>query len=288
MNPPKNINLYNNLKNIFNRNQKIFEVLYLYHDLKDVARLSISEEKLETMKNICKIFNLKFETQDYKIKFIVDKGKGSFSNTLKRVPKGFNSGLHLVYISKNEEKTKKAKKFENNENSMKFGELLGYPECCTKFFKENKREQSKKQMDFVLPALDKLEPFPYVNNVCFRYFGPEILSHFPCSFDCEKSKELGSKYLEIIEKYNPELEEYYTNELKSFVLYTEYSGVFASSNYAFDGETIKYDNLKMTTKNSKFYPLLSKNNEIECIDYNKFKIGNKTIKGRNYGILIFR
>lgn len=283
-----NPKIYNDLKRIFHSNQNIFEILYVYHGLKDVARLTLTNTELEKLKKFTRKYNFSTAIQDYKFASVPDKGKGSFPNKGKRVSLENPKGKYIVYISKLRRKALAAKRYEQNTQDRKFGNILGYPECCAEFFIRNLEEQSEKQMDFVLPALNELKYFPFINNIAIRYFGIRILSHFPCSFDCEKSKKLGKKYFEIIEMYNPGLAKYYEKELKSFVLYTEYDGVFYSPDYSFENNMIKYSSFRYTTRNSKVYILLSKNNTIECTDYNKFKIGDKIFKRDDYGILLFK
>lgn len=133
-------------------------------------------------------------------------------------------------------------------------------------------------MDFIIPACKSLSKFPFVNNRCLRYFGINVLSHFPCSFDCKRSKKIGETFFNLIKKYDSFLASKMERELKSFVLYTEYDGVFYSKDYYFKNKIIKYDKIIGTVEGNKIYDVLSRNNMVKCKNYNDFKIGDLRIQ----------
>jgi hypothetical protein len=61
--------------------------------------------------------------------------------------------------------------------------------------------------------------------------------------------------------------------------------VFYSSDYSFDGKTIRYSDLKSTTTKSRVYKMLKENDKIECISDSGFKIGDNMFKNKGKIIL---
>lgn len=97
------------------------------------------------------------------------------------------------------------------------GELLGFPKCCIDFFN---KEWRKGFIDPIWQAAKRTKnvEFRSKNHVVlkkiypeavqvFRYIGIRITSHLTCSFDCEKTKEVGAKWLECQRKIDPEAAE---------------------------------------------------------------------------------
>lgn len=100
----------------------------------------------------------------------------------------------------------------------KIGELLGYPPCCTSFFKDVWVKQRYVDTSWLMavnsvPSADfngvlgkflhiQFPSFSWKNNLLLRWLGVRPVSHLPCSFDCiptgkltdyniEKGTELG-------------------------------------------------------------------------------------------------
>ncbi|MDO8663448.1 MAG: hypothetical protein Q7K28_01230 [Candidatus Wildermuthbacteria bacterium] len=111
---------------------------------------------------------------------------------------------------------------KDSPDHMKIGELLGYPSCCLKFFdrfwvkgefdpifSEAERSKGAKTKIGLTPNIKgipspmvkakivTLKAFPEV-NIALRYFGPRAVPHLPCSFTCEKSRELSKKFLKFM------------------------------------------------------------------------------------------
>ena len=220
---------------IFNLLKK-YELHYMYpefistvYDIKPAFRSSIHISKLEYFKELCKQFNLYLETSDFDM-------ISCENSTIKKDKTEKNPQRVLVFISKNEETSKKIKNLhESNiekESEEEIGKLLGYPSCCIKFFIENvydeKTESKIKKPIYYLTKIKnnspKQNPFQ-LNNLYVEYFdkGWEnyLISHIPCSFSCKKSQEIAKKTFEIIKEDCEQIATSIKNKLTKIYIFSE-------------------------------------------------------------------
>lgn len=92
------------------------------------------------------------------------------------------------------------------------GDLLGYPKCDRDFFNnvwlkegclDPMFEMAKNTYDveYVTQHHVKVEGSPLLNRMC-RYWGYNIVPHFPHSFDCQESISFARKWYEIMKEYD--------------------------------------------------------------------------------------
>ena len=90
-----------------------------------------------------------------------------------------------------------------DEDNVVMGNLLGYPECCSKFFQKHWKEQEEK--DFTWQSMGSIsnllthaviDPLLY-NNQMYSKLGVRPYYHMPCSVRCHESNELAKKYLKL-------------------------------------------------------------------------------------------
>jgi hypothetical protein len=275
------------LLGIFSNYTRSLEILYLLKDIKKCVRLDANEIELEKIKNFCYENNLHLEISDFKVIKVIDKGKGSYSNIVKKVPLNHaENGLYHLYISKDSNKSKLLKLLENKNDDSAVGELLGYPKCCIDFFIENKEKQQEIQNDYILPALNNSEgfKFPFYTNYAIRYFDITLLSHFPHSFNCKYSIEIAKNNLQCIKKHSEELANRFETTLKNPVLYTENQGIFIFKDSRLNENILEFDEVKSTV-NNELSRILNENKKIEIIDKNRIKVNNKIIS--DVGFMLF-
>lgn len=138
--------------------------------------------------------------------------------------------LVFVYICRYERDMNRLIKLDNTGDlsvSRDVGEILGYPDCCINFYMKHSSEKEP-HPDFTLLSLKNTkEKNSYLlNNL---YWDNEnqtlnntynyLISHFPCSFECEKSKYIAKKVLESIKKYDLNIAEDIEKNLKKTVEY---------------------------------------------------------------------
>lgn len=274
------------LKTFANKTRSL-EMVYLLEDIKKAVRLDANPKELKNIKKFCEDHSLYLEMSDFKVVKIVDEGKGSFANIVKKVniadPR---EGLSHVYISKSKDRAMFLKLLESKGDDKAVGKVLGYPECCTEFFENYKDQQKKIQNDYILPALSdsKGYEFSFVLNHAARYFDRTLLSHFPCNFNCEESKKIAQERLNLLEERYPEISKELKEKLRGAIVYTERDGVFLMENVEIDKNTLNFEKVT-TTKENILHDLLSKNRKMEIIGKNKIKIDDTTIS--DIGFMLF-
>ena len=97
--------------------------------------------------------------------------------------------MYFVYISKDEKQAWLASYYELINNNRDLGIILGYPSCCVDFFCNRFSENN--------PNLE-LQPINMFTNLSKRNHDHVLLSHFPCSSDCEQSIKLGKECLDLL------------------------------------------------------------------------------------------
>lgn len=91
---------------------------------------------------------------------------------------------------------------EINLDDAAVGDMLGYPTCCTEFFR--KQWVDNKMLDLTWPAAlsrvrvsdgNLVEVTPTLHaNIILRWLGVRFIFHMPCSFSCEESVKLGENH----------------------------------------------------------------------------------------------
>lgn len=93
----------------------------------------------------------------------------------------------------------------NNDN-LTIGRLLGFPECCQKFFQKYWVDQ--KFLDTSWPMSLNGTQGPKECNILLRWLGVRAVSHLPCSFDCKETYDIARTNIEwaIDNGYSQEME----------------------------------------------------------------------------------
>ena len=177
------------LRTIFGSYSKAQEILFLLHDAKEVVRQGFYDKELPPLESFCTENRLCLVKSKFKV--LLDD-KETFSNKGTRIPENDpRPGMYFVYISKDETKANLAAYYELTQNHRELGLLLGYPACCIHFFIQNFHEQNTNL---------ELKPINHYTNLTQRENDVVLLSHFPCSSDCQESIALGKKYLEVLQQ----------------------------------------------------------------------------------------
>ena len=170
--------------------------------------------------------------------------------------------------------------------SALMGYMLGYPHCCVKRYMDNIRKARGKQSDFILFTEIKMIKYPYQNNVCLKPFKINLLSHFPCSFDCRLSVLIAKKHESFLKIRYPEIAKEFEKTLKSFVVYTEYQGVHYANDYELRQNSIIFRNL-CSSADTTLGLELRKGGEVTFSSFNNFSIEKKKYHSNDIGLLLF-
>ncbi|MBT7902990.1 DUF483 domain-containing protein [Candidatus Woesearchaeota archaeon] len=239
-----------NLLDLFSQPLNAINIFLTLNSIKPVSRLELSEEEINKLKSFCIQENLHFCKSEF-----------SFQN-----PKKF-----FVYFSKDKEKTLQAKEIESNQNDQKFGQLLGYPSCCTKFYTENyelaSRIFNRDHSLITIKNSQNTTNIPFQLNYFLRFFGILLIDFYPCSFQCKEAMNLSKKYFELIQKSNPEFANFIKEKLSTFIYYDNQTGVHIfekkiSKLTKHEFNKFTYENVLLTSQN-KDYEIFSKGNTIQ-------------------------
>lgn len=180
------------LSPIFGSKTKAQEIILVLHNAKDVVRQGFYEEELSLVEEFCIKNNLFFVKSRFKVllegNLFSDKG-------IRIQEKDPRSGMFFVYFSKDEGKAYLASYYELINDHKLLGLLLDYPQCCVEFFSKN---FNSKNCNLELPAANRWTNLTKRNQDCV------LLSHFPCSSQCQRSITLAKRYYEVILKYDAE------------------------------------------------------------------------------------
>ncbi len=129
----------------------------------------------------------------------------------------------------------KFKKAANQGDHKTIGLLLGYPECCIKYFV--KTFPINYNYDPIwLHEEDGVTGYPECNQM-LRYFGARITSHFSCSPACEATRKIGQSWLKVMEEIDKDLAEELYDLLATPLTWNSYHGVVQVETSYFIGLT---------------------------------------------------
>jgi len=176
------------LRKTFGTITKAQEILLLLKDAKSVVRQGFYESELPRIEAFCKENKLFYIKSKFKV--LLDDPENSFSNRGLRITEDNpRPGMFFIYISKYEKSALLASYAELLLRHKELGQLLGYPECCIDFFIQHFNE---KQTNL------ELSPTNLWTNLSKRDEDCVLLSHFPCSSECQESIKLAKQYYKII------------------------------------------------------------------------------------------
>ncbi len=177
------------LSYIFGSKTKAQEIVFLLHGAKAVVRQGFYDAELPKVEKFCQEHNIHLVKSKFKV-LLADEAE--YSNKGIRIPEeDKRPGMYFVYLSPDEQKAWLAAYYELINNPSDLGLLLGYPQCCVDFFHQHFSDHT--------PNLE-LKPTNLHTNLSKREQDAVLISHFPCTSDCEQSIALGKKFLEILKK----------------------------------------------------------------------------------------
>jgi hypothetical protein len=78
-----------------------------------------------------------------------------------------------------------------NNDELGIGELLGYPKCCSEFYKRTWVDEAWRDSTYPM-SLGGAEG-PVEANILLRWLGIRFVRHLPCSFTCEETVRVGKE-----------------------------------------------------------------------------------------------
>ncbi|HLD86695.1 MAG TPA: hypothetical protein VJB12_01400 [Candidatus Nanoarchaeia archaeon] len=262
---------------------KAMEVILAKEGAKKVIRMLCHEMKVLPTREYLRSQGLSVELSDFKV--LKDPVQGIYADRSIKVPKEDpRRGYLILYASHHPMGSQRAKELESEGDHRGLGEVLGYPECCCDFFEKHFGEH---HTDLTLDTLrnSKGFKFPFEMNIAARHFDSALLSHFPCSFQCEESLGMARKNLDTLKEKAPDIASFMLVLLKSSILYTD-QGILL-----FEGATIKEDVLEFeevqATQRLKLFHFLEKEGKLRIVDKENIMIAGEPIEGGEMGIMVF-
>jgi len=207
------------------------EILLTLKGIKPAARIMVGEDRLGAAIHFLQEKNIPFVLSPFKVSVVSDPKKRDWSNLAGRYHH-FNAegrGGFMVYLASDGVRAQAVLLLEVLKADYELGLVLGYPECCVEFFEANFGKTQDTRGDLVSFSLrNTLQPPPYpfyINNLA-RYFGAQLIYHFPCRYTCQEAIVLGKQYLDLLQKEMPEWAKNCRKLLMCPVVYTDSQGVF--------------------------------------------------------------
>lgn len=252
-------------ENILN-NFRINEIFPVIRDIKPACQMTFSYDKLNQitkgLEELEKLYGLHYKISN--CNYLVNSNTNFSEATAIKYPM---KGRLSCSISKREELAVKSeeyflKKFKKDNSALysrKFGEIMGYPECCLDFGDKLSGNVGNKQMMEKNYVWSKAHIRSFMNSEDISRFlniftGHPTVSHVPCHLDCKKSKHYAKEILRELENENKnyvKLRKYFIFELDSlFWHYTDFILLKGEKN----NNIIKYDDfLPVSFSSKKFF-----------------------------------
>ena len=204
----RNIKIYNqlfDLINTFESSTVAREVIQAAIGLKP-SRLILTETNTNAIIEILRNYKIPYFVLDTPIYCLVHGKETTWSNRIllnkeiNKFPKKNVQKNWCIYLDmKKQFKELKECDFGKDDNQMAF--YLGIPECCSKFYSKYAREALLYDLDFLPFCFDNTN-FNQIGwcNILSQYLGHCLFSHFPCSFECEKTRELSKNTYDLLKQ----------------------------------------------------------------------------------------
>jgi hypothetical protein len=207
-----------------------FELRMLVYGTKPAALLHGRESDLEFLAAWSRErgFTALFSPHEWEI--APDDGKGGYANLLtqrRRARAGSNSDRSLIVAPDTDLALLGWLALTYDWDAL-MGRVLGYPPCCAQAFDQRWPDAAKNHSgDVAAIALREAGPgpHPWQSNVMGRYFGYELIQHFPCKPTCSYSVAQGRAVFEALALHEPEHAQLIKAVLSSPVLFTERDGI---------------------------------------------------------------
>lgn len=272
--PPLNPDLLRDLQGSFGSNV-IREILLAAAGVK-LSRICLTDAGLELIRGLAERYGFSTVAGSERYIHRRDSGKGGASNAIERLAEpGEEGGLRNVYIAADASLAGAGAMLEEAGDDENFGALLGIPSCCREAFARACPVASAGQNDFVLPALDNTPgtmPYdPWVNYPA-NYFGPGLISFFPCSFVCSKAAAVARHTLEMLSRCNDSWARSFREFQRTNILYTEYEGLHLFRGPLVDGRILYGPGDYRSTESGRVAQLVSRGSVLEVWDKHTVRI----------------
>lgn len=155
------------------------------------SRVDVAEVGMERLYALSVSHGFGMALASFKTLPVLERDKGDWSDhAAGYVDLSDPRGLYTVYLGPDEEAAETACLAEAQLGDDIFGELLGIPACCRAFYLELRATALQRGDDYLELTLERsAQRIPAGANILGQYFGQTLMSHFPCSLECARSRE---------------------------------------------------------------------------------------------------
>jgi hypothetical protein len=276
-------------------NNVIREILLAAAGVK-LSRTCLSDAKLEVLRGVAEQHGFGVNASSERYIHHRDSGKGGSSNAIERLASpDEEAGLRNVYIAADSGLATTGAMLEEAGDDENFGLLLGIPACCREAYMQLSPKAAAAQNDFVLFALDNTSgpmPYDFWLNYPATYFGPALISFFPCSFRCTHAAAVARSTFEMLYACDEAWAESFLKAHQTNILYTEYDGLHLFRHPLVEGCIGYGPDDHRSTEPSRVSDLISRGTRLEVQGKHKVLIYRgceqiASIDGANVGMCAF-
>jgi hypothetical protein len=266
--------LYEELKRCFDTNVTR-EILFAAADMK-ISRVTLKQKYVGRLQAIADRFGFALACSAIKCVPIVDCGKGRWANRGRPATRANEKGaLCNVYIASGGALAETGRMLDEAGEDDLFGALLGIPACCRRAYDLFRPLAAEKQNDFLPFVLDNTRgsmPFDWRLNYAAQYFGPSLLSFFPCSFDCPAAARVAETTFKMLSCCDSQWAGEFVEFQRGNVIYTENRGLHLIR-APFTRDRIVYDAQDLvSTEISDVTALLRQGDMVEVDDKHTIRV----------------
>lgn len=161
-------------------------------------------------------------------------------------------------------------------------EILGYPSCCGQIFEETNKSDTSDRIH----QIDTFQTHPFQMN---SFHHSAILSHFPCGFDCQRSKEIAMRRYKRIKKFDLDLAQQLENKLSGLLIHHPKYGGFMTNDSEKTGRDVSYSGFTevLEPDSSKLKRALENNGSVQITTEGELQFNNAIFTDDAFNLAYF-
>lgn len=189
------IKLIRNISSLDDRH--LLEIIAVKNGLKHIFRVHIANNnEYDILKQYCVMNELHVKHSEFRLKLSWKNDIGD--QFFEDIPWDDKSDdAFVAYVTKNEmDKLNSVVRIEREESHKDAGLIYEYPECCCENYESI--ANGSKWLDLMLANSRGTFFDPNANKLSYLVYGYTLFpDYFPCSFECDGTMKLSSKYFKI-------------------------------------------------------------------------------------------
>jgi hypothetical protein len=167
------------------------------------SRIHVNRKELDDLDVLARTVGFGIEIAGYKIIPARQRSRGGWSDRVNSFkPLNSSGGLFTAYLGKDLDSIRGARRAEESRMDDALGRMLGIPRCCRKHYSLHIAPLLTHRGDLLWGILERCRQSPRCfarANFLPQYFERGFITHFPCSFECQRTRALSSVRLSALE-----------------------------------------------------------------------------------------